>query len=113
MDKDISTFGGAVRDARQRRFWSVRHVASLIQREDGKAIAPQYLNDIELERRCPTSDHMIHQFSTALEIDSDWLYYLANRIPQDIRLQQYSEQEFKEGIIAFRKATIGQRKLPL
>jgi hypothetical protein len=45
------------------------------------AISPRYLNDIEHDRRSPSSDRMVQQFADALGIDRDWLYYLAGRFP--------------------------------
>lgn len=103
MNKEDKTFGRAISNARKGKGWSLRDLALRIQREDGQTISPQYLNDIEHDRRRPSSDHMVQQFVDALQIDRDWLYYLAGRFPEDVRSRQLSEQEVRQGMIAFRR----------
>jgi transcriptional regulator with XRE-family HTH domain len=102
MTGESITFGRAVRKARKDKGWNLRDVASRILREDGQSISPQYLNDIEHARRSPFSDHMVQQFSAALDIDCDWLYYLVGRFPEDVRLQRLSEIEVVQRMAAFR-----------
>ena len=97
------TFGRVISDARKEKGWSLKDLASQVRREDRQTISPQYLNDIEHDRRRPSSDHMVQQFADALEIDRDWLYYLAGRFPEDVRREQYSEQEVKRRMVAFRR----------
>lgn len=99
---DNVTFGGAVSRARKGKGLSQRELAARIRREDGAAISPQYLSDIEHDRRNPSSDHLVRQFATVLEIDADYLYYLANRIPEDIRNSSLSEEKVSELMVAFR-----------
>lgn len=103
MNEEDITFGRVISDARKRNGWSLKELASKIRREDGETISPQYLNDIEHNRRRPSSDHMVQQFVDALQIDRDWLYYLAGRFPEDVRSRQLSEQEVRRGMIAFRR----------
>ncbi|CAE6779018.1 helix-turn-helix domain-containing protein [Nitrospira defluvii] len=100
--KDMTTFGLAISQARKDKGWALKDLASRVLREDGNAISPQYLNDIEHDRRSPSSDHMVKQFAEALGIDRDWLYYLAGRFPEDVRKKQLSENEVAEAMIAFR-----------
>ncbi len=61
--------------------------AKIMKEEDGTAISPQYLNDIEHDRRSPTSDHLIRQLAAVLEIDEGVLFLLAGKIPDDLRSQ--------------------------
>jgi transcriptional regulator with XRE-family HTH domain len=96
------TFGQCISIARKAKGWSQKELASKIIREDGNAISPQYLNDIEHDRRSPTSDHMVNQFVVILEIDSNWLYYLAGRFPDYIRERKYTRHELNELMMAFR-----------
>ena len=103
MSEQENTFGSAISNVRKENRWSLKDLSSRIRREDGQAISPQYLNDIEHNRRNPSSDHMVQQFADVLEIDSDWLYYLAGRFPEDIRRQQFSEKEVQKRIVAFRR----------
>ena len=103
MSEQDHTFGSAISNVRKKNHWSLKDLSSQIRREDGQAISPQYLNDIEHDRRCPSSDHMVRQLAAVLQIDRDWLYYLAGRFPEDIRRQQFSEKEVQERIVAFRR----------
>lgn len=96
------TFGGAISEARKAKGWSLKDLASRVLREDGDAISPQYLNDIEHDRRSPSSDRMVQQFAEALSIEQDWLYYLAGRFPADVRDKKLSEKEVTELMVAFR-----------
>lgn len=102
MAKTESTFGGAISDARKGKGWSLKDLASRVLREDGDPISPQYLNDIEHDRRSPSSDRMVQQFADALGIERDWLYYLAGRFPEDVRDRKLSEKEVTNIMVAFR-----------
>ena len=104
MSDDSATFGRAVGQIRKSRGWSLSYLASQILRENGKTISPQYLNDIEHDRRRPSSEHMIRQFAEVLGVDRDWLYYLTNQYPVDLFRAGFTEQEFKKRIVAFRRA---------
>ena len=52
----VKTFGGAISEARKAKGWALKDLASRVLREDKEAISPQYLNDIEHDRRSPSSD---------------------------------------------------------
>lgn len=104
MSEGNITFGRAISKARKEKGWSLKDLASQVRRADGQTISPQYLNDIEHDRRRPSSDHMVQQFIDVLAINSDWLYYLAGRFPEDVRRPQYSEQEVEQGMVAFRRS---------
>lgn len=96
------TLGKGIATARKAKGLSQKDLAALIKRDDGVAISPQYLNDIEHDRRSPSSDHLVKQFAKALKIDIDYLYYLADRLPEDIRKRHLSEQQVSELMMAFR-----------
>jgi transcriptional regulator with XRE-family HTH domain len=100
---DEQTFGRAISSARKEKAWSLRDLAELILREDGSPISVQYLNDIEHNRRSPSSDRMVRQFADALAINPDWLYYLAGRFPHDVREKKLSEKELADAMVAFRR----------
>lgn len=102
MATDSTSFGSAISQARKKKNWSLRDVCELVLREDGEPISPQYLNDIEHDRRSPSSDRMVKQFAEALDIETDWLYYLAGRFPEDVRSKKLSEREVAEAMLAFR-----------
>lgn len=102
MDEPKMTFGRAIASTRKEKQWSLKELAARIRREDGQGISPQYLNDIEHDRRQPSSDHMVQQFAEALDISRDWLYYLAGRFPEDVRRQQLTQREVELRMVAFR-----------
>ena len=56
MPVDLTSFGRAVASARKEKQLSQKELAGLIRKEDGQTITPQYLNDIEHDRRSPSSD---------------------------------------------------------
>ena len=102
-DKD-QTFGLVISNARKNKAMSQKELAQMILREDGQPISQQYLNDIEHDRRSPSSDHMIKGFSEVLGIDKDWLYFLVDRLPDDIR-KKSSKEEVSEIMAAFRRGS--------
>lgn len=88
MTLDTSSFGRAIASARKQLNMSQKDLAAQIRKEGGDAITPQYLNDIEHDRRSPSSDHMVKQFAKVLgsgtEVREELLYLLAGRVPGDV-----------------------------
>jgi len=74
-------FGDIIQDARVKAKLKQKELAACIIKEDGEHISAPYLNDIERNRRTPSSDHMIEQFSKVLKISPELLYYAAGKIP--------------------------------
>jgi transcriptional regulator with XRE-family HTH domain len=92
------TFGRAIADARKNIGLTQKELAAKVLREDGFAISPQYLNDIERDRRSPSSDHIVQQFAQALD-----LHYLNGRFPEPERQEKLTADQFKESMLAFRR----------
>ena len=103
MAEDEKTFGSVISAARKAKGWALKDLALRVLREDEDPISPQYLNDIEHDRRSPSSDRMVQQFADALGIDPDWLYYLAGRFPEDVRDKKLSEKQVADAMVAFRR----------
>lgn len=104
MKKDLS-FGKVISDARKELSLSQKELAERIRREeDGEPISPQYLNDIERDRRTPSSDHLVSQFAKVLKLEADYLHYLNGRMPPDVRDAKLSEKELVGVMKAFRKS---------
>ena len=103
MASNDKTFGSAISDARKAKGWALKDLAAKVLREDEDPISAQYLNDIEHDRRSPSSDRMVQQFADALGLDRDWLYYLAGRFPDDVRDQDVSAKQVAEAMVAFRR----------
>jgi transcriptional regulator with XRE-family HTH domain len=78
------TFGQLIADARKKANLSQKELAALLKKEDGQPISPQYLNDIEHDRRNPPSEHLIQQLAEKLDIEPDLLYFYARQLPADI-----------------------------
>ena len=97
-----ATFGRVIAQARKDMGLSQKELALRIKREDGAPISPQYLNDIEHDRRNPSSDHLVSQFADVLGVDLDYLYYLADRLPEDIRNSGLSQEQVSNLMMAFR-----------
>lgn len=98
------TFGSFILGRRKDKGISQKDLAARILREDdGKAISPQYLNDIERDRRNPSSDHLIEQFASALDVQAEYLFYLAGTFPEDVRTAGAKPEEVVRFFNAFRK----------
>lgn len=105
MTSTSATFGQTIARARKGKAMSQKDLAGLIlKEEDGAAISPQYLNDIEHDRRSPTSDHLIRQFAAALKLSEDMLFFLAGKIPDDVRHAVKDPVKAGEAFMNFRKA---------
>lgn len=104
MEIDTSSFGRAIASARKNLGISQKELASKILKEDGEAITPQYLNDIERDRRSPSSDHLVSQFANVLGVSSNVLYWLAGRVPRDLAQGKVTPKQIDEAFLAFRKA---------
>lgn len=104
MELDTSSFGKAIASARKKLGLSQKDLAAKILKEDGEAITPQYLNDIEHDRRSPSSDYMVNKFAKVLRISSDILYWLARRVPDDIARTDVGSAKIKEAFAAFRRS---------
>ena len=100
---NITTFGQVISSARKKQTMSQKDLAEKIKHEDGRgSISPQYLNDIERDRRIPSS-FLIDQFATVLETDKDYLHFLAGRVPDDLRPTNVKAEKFAESMMAFRR----------
>ena len=107
------TIGEFIATERKKRGMSQKELASRILKDDGVAISPQYLNDIELGRRSPASEQLLEQFTTQLSDDSsrddvrDTLYFLAGQLPADLRADAFSPEAGAKALKAYRKALRG------
>jgi transcriptional regulator with XRE-family HTH domain len=109
------TFGQALIEARKKKLLSQKQLASMILKEDGSPISPQYLNDIERDRRNPPGEVIISQFAKILEIPEEYLYFLANEIPPKYRQPAphsplQVQQAFEAFARSYRRGEHGQEK---
>lgn len=95
MALDKSSFGSVIASARKEQKLSQKELAERILKEDGQPITPQYLNDIEHNRRSPSSDFLVRQFAKVLkhpEMSVDLLTALAGVLTEaDRKLVQNAD----------------------
>jgi transcriptional regulator with XRE-family HTH domain len=104
MSADGMTFGQAISKARKALGLSQKELAARVMKEEESgAISPQYLNDIEHDRRSPSSGHLIRQFSGILNIPEDYLFALAGRLPDDLRTESANPDKIVQAFANFRK----------
>lgn len=104
MPADAVTFGLAISKARKTLGLSQKELAARVMKEEGGgSISPQYLNDIEHDRRSPSSGHLIRQFSGILNIPEEYLYALAGRLPDDLRPDTSDPEKVVAAFMSFRR----------
>ena len=97
------SLGKAIAERRAQLGWTLRHVASLLM------ISPQYLNDIELDRRHPTEDLFLEAIAVVLNLPGDYLYFLAGKLPPDIRRKDATPEQAVAVFTAMRRVLQGQQ----
>ena len=96
------TFGQYIAKRRRDLSLSQKEIAERIVKENGYHISPQYLNDLERERRNPPGNHLIHQFSLALDVNEDFLIYLADGLPDDTKRLSDDPEKVAAALHTFR-----------
>jgi transcriptional regulator with XRE-family HTH domain len=102
-EEEAMTFGQAISAERKKQGLKRKDLAAKVLKGDGLPISPQYLNDIELDRRNPPSEDLIEQMATALGLEADYLYYLAGRLPPQDRDGDRPRENVLAAFVAFRK----------
>jgi transcriptional regulator with XRE-family HTH domain len=103
MAEDALSFGGRIAKRRKELGLSLKEVADRVKKEDATPISPQYLNDIEHDRRQPDSNRLIDQLAAALKLPAEVLYYDAGKLVGSARLHKVSEENIVEAYKAFRR----------
>jgi transcriptional regulator with XRE-family HTH domain len=102
----MKTFGIILSETRKAKGMSQKELASQVKKEDGQAISPQYLNDIEHDRRNPPSEFLIAQIAKLLECDKDTLCLAAGTIPSDLMKMAVNQPERVEQAIKLFRRTV-------
>jgi transcriptional regulator with XRE-family HTH domain len=80
------SFGRIISEARKKLGLSQKQLAARIKKENGEPLSPQYLNDIERDRRnAPAAEHLILQFARELKLSTDYLMLTAGNVPHEVR----------------------------
>ena len=101
------TFGDVIAEARKKASLSQKDLATRIKKEDGSPISPQYLNDIEHDRRNPPSEFILRQFAKELNLPFEYLLFFAGELPRDVLDSRHSPpqpEDVEAAFRAFRKA---------
>ena len=98
------TFGDAITRARKDKQLSQKEVAAGTLKEDGLSISAQYLNDVEHNRRNPPSEFIVRQLANTLDLDLDYLLFLAGRFPSDVLEMSGDQEGIKTAMKAFRRS---------
>ena len=101
------TFGAYISEARKRASLSQKDLASRISKEDGEQISPQYLNDIEHDRRNPPGEFILNQLADELNLSLDFLRYLSGRLAPDDIQQAQEPEKVEAAFKAFRRVIKG------
>ncbi|QBP73577.1 XRE family transcriptional regulator [Herbaspirillum huttiense] len=99
-----ATFGSVICTQRKKQKLTQKDLASQILREDGVPISAQYLNDIEHDRRSPSSDFIVKQLAKILNMPEEYLYYMAGKFPTDDLVPNATPQMVEEAMFAFRES---------
>lgn len=110
----MSGFGDYIAARRKALKLTQKEVAARVKKEDGSKISDQYLNDVEHERRKAPPDQLLEQIGLALNIPADVLYFLAERMPPDVKLRNIPEERILAAYQAFRReiGTPARKKRP-
>jgi transcriptional regulator with XRE-family HTH domain len=104
----MPSFGQTIAEARKRARLTQKELAAKVKKEDGTPISPQYLNDIEHDRRGAPPDVLLKQLSKVLDVDLDLLAYRAGRLPDNLIDDRVDPHQVVQAFKAFRQK-IGKR----
>ena len=99
----MATCGQTIAEARKRAGMTQKELAAKIKKEDGTPISPQYLNDIEHDRRGAPPDFLLKQLAKILDLDPDLLAYRGGRLPENIIDQRADPGQVAQAFKAFRR----------
>jgi transcriptional regulator with XRE-family HTH domain len=101
---DDPSFGQIIAEARRKAGLSQKQLAAMVTKDNGIPISPQYLNDLEHDRRHPPPEKLLSQFARALHLEYDYLMLAAGKVPRDIRAIGVAKPEVvEEAFRLFRK----------
>lgn len=97
------TVGKKIARAREDLGITQKELAQRIRKENGSSISPQYLNDIERDRRNPPSGYLLDRFAEELGLSHDYLHFLARQLPEDIVSGYHEPEQVESAFREFRR----------
>jgi transcriptional regulator with XRE-family HTH domain len=98
----MPTLGEQIAADRKGQGMTQKDLAAQVLKEDGEAISPQFLNDIERDRRKP-SHQVLARIAEVLKKNVDEYHLLAGQLPPDLLRGSAEPDRLKEVMRAFRK----------
>jgi len=98
------SFGQVIADRRKRAGLSQRDLAEKIRKDTGEPISPQYLNDIEHDRRGAPSPFLMKQLAKVLGLPVEYLQVVAGQLPEDLRRESEEPDRVRKALKAYRRA---------
>ena len=103
------SLGDTITENRKKLGLTQKALAQCVQKPDGGSITAQYLNDIEHDRRSPSSPMIIEQLAKALQLQPEVLYFQAGALPADLQqLASVPNDKVVAAFQAFRKKLEGE-----
>jgi transcriptional regulator with XRE-family HTH domain len=79
----MPTLGEQITKDRKKKEMSQKELAGRVRKEDGQPISPQFLNDLERDRRRP-SNQILKSIAEVLSASVDEYHLLAGQLPPDV-----------------------------
>lgn len=96
------SLGSEIATARKSAGLSQKDLAEATLKGDGTPISPQFLNDIERDRRRPGT-HILNALAARLGLDADRLHFLAGQVPPDLIEGRADRERVEKAFAAFRR----------
>jgi transcriptional regulator with XRE-family HTH domain len=98
----MPTLGEQITKDRKAKEMSQKELAGLVRKEDGQPISPQFLNDVERDRRRP-GNQILKSIAEVLGKSVDEYHLLAGQLPPDVIAGEAAPGRVDEVMKAFRK----------
>ena len=102
-----NSIGKQIARGRKNLALTQKQLAGQILKADGTPISPQYLNDLELDKRGAPPNYLLDRISEALGLPKEYLRFVAGRLPADLAENYHREHDpetVEAAFRAFRKA---------
>lgn len=93
------SFGEVIARRRKALGIAQKDLAALVSKGNGEPISPQYLNDLERDRRNPPGDHVLKQFARRLTLDEDYVFFVAGEWPEDLRDDSVAPETVRAALV--------------